>query len=212
MGNNIKAILFDLDGTLRDTKDIIIDAYMHAVEVHNGRRPSLQELQPHIHHHSEVYKALSAHVAYEPWLETYRTKLSTAWMEAPFFEHAEQVLQELKMAGYRLAVVTSAEYDRTVEYLSYREVDHYFEVVVAMREGFRPKPEPDMMLDAMRQLGCTPQETITIGDMITDVQAAHAAGIQIVGITHGFASRRELEDAGADYLIDRLADFPDILA
>lgn len=204
----IKAILFDLDGTLRDTKDIIVEAYMHAVEVHNGQRPSLDELQPYIHHHTEVHKGLSAHIDYDLWLETYRSRLSTAWMEAPFFEHAEAVLQELAMAGYRLAVVTSAEYERTIEYLSYRGIDQYFEVVVAMRDGFRPKPAPDMMLEALRQLDCVPGETIAIGDMITDVQAAHAAGIRCIGITHGFASRKELEMAGADEIIDSLAPFP----
>lgn len=208
----IKAVLFDLDGTLRDTKEIVYSALEKTIEEHTSNMPSRADIKHHVHHHSAVHAALSPQINYDDWLQTYRKYLGADWMEAPFFEHAEQVLQELRMAGYRLAVVTSAEYDRTIEYLSYRNIDQYFEVVVAMREGFRPKPEPDMMLDAMRQLGCTPQETITIGDMITDVQAAHAAGIQIVGITHGFASRRELEDAGADYLIDRLADFPDILA
>ena len=181
-----KAILFDLDGTLRDTKDIIVEAYQHAVEVHKG---------------------LSAHIDYDLWLETYRTRLNTAWMDAPFFEHAEAVLQELAMAGYRLAVVTSAEYKRTIEYLSYRGIDQYFEVVVAMRDGFRPKPAPDMMLEALRQLDCAPEETVAIGDMITDVQAAHAAGIKCIGITHGFASREELEAAGAEAIIDSLAGF-----
>jgi HAD superfamily hydrolase (TIGR01509 family) len=203
----INAILFDLDGTLRDTKDIIVEAYQYAVEVHNGQRPSLDELQPYIHHHTEVHKGLSAHIDYDSWLETYRSRLSTAWMEAPFFEHAEKSLAELKMAGLRLAVVTSAEYERTIEYLSYRNIDQHFEVVVAMRDGFRPKPAPDMMLEALRQLGCAPEETIAIGDMITDVQAAHAAGIRCIGITHGFASREELETAGADVIIDSLAGF-----
>lgn len=112
------------------------------------------------------------------------------------------------MAGLRLAVVTSAEYERTIEYLSYRNIDQYFEVVVAMRDGFRPKPAPDMMLEALRQLDCAPEETVAIGDMITDVQAAHAAGIRCIGITHRFASRKELEMAGADEIIDSLAPFP----
>lgn len=208
----IKAILFDLDGTLRDTKDIIVEGYMHAVEVHNGRRPTLDELQPYIHHHTEVHKGLSAHIEYDEWLKTYRGKIEGAWMDAPFFAHAESVLEQLVMAGYRLAVVTSAEYQRTLEYLSYRNIDQFFEVVVAMREGFRPKPAPDMMIEAMKQLGCTADETITIGDMITDAQAAQAAGIPFVGITHGFATRDELVAAGADYLIDSLAEFLTILA
>ncbi len=208
----IKAILFDLDGTLRDTKDIIVEGYMHAVQVHNGRRPTLDEIQPYIHHHTEVHGGLSAHIEYDAWLKTYRDKIEGAWMDAPFFADTESVLEQLSMAGYRLAVVTSAEYERTLEYLSYRNIDQFFEVVVAMRDGFRPKPAPDMMLEAMKQLGCTADETITIGDMITDAQAAQAAGIPFVGITHGFATREELVAAGADFLIDSLAEFPELLS
>ncbi|QQS20272.1 HAD family hydrolase [Candidatus Saccharibacteria bacterium] len=208
---SVKAILFDLDGTLRDTKDIIIEGYMHAVERHSGYRPSLEELQPYIHHHTEVHRGLSSEVDYGDWLETYRLKIEGAWRDSPFFEHAEAVLEELKMAGYRLAVVTSADYDRTIEYLSYRNVDQFFEVVVAMREGFRPKPAPDMMVEALRQLGCKPGESITVGDMVTDCQAAKAAGIPFVGITHGFASREELSAIGADYLVDSLAEIPALL-
>jgi HAD superfamily hydrolase (TIGR01509 family) len=209
---SVKTVLFDLDGTLRDTKDIIVDAYMHAVEVHTGKRPTLDELQPYIHHHSEVHKGLSAHVEYDDWLKTYRGRLDGAWMDAPFFAHAESVLEQLVMAGYRLAVVTSAEYERTIEYLSYRNIDQFFEVVVAMRGGFRPKPAPDLMEEALRQLRCQPEEAIAIGDMITDAQAAQAAGITFVGITHGFATREELAAAGADYLIDSLADLASVPA
>lgn len=207
----IKAVLFDLDGTLRDTKDIIVDGYLHAIETHTGRRPRLTELQPYIHHHTEVYKGLSPDVDYDEWLQTYRDRIDGAWKDAPFFEHTETILKELVMAGYHIAVVTSAEYERTIEYLSYREIDQYFEVVVAMRDGFRPKPAPDMMLEALRQLDCRAAEAITIGDMITDVAAAQAAGILFVGITHGFASRKELDEAGADYVIDSLTEFPRIV-
>ncbi|QQS19028.1 HAD hydrolase-like protein [Candidatus Saccharibacteria bacterium] len=68
-----------------------------------------------------------------------------------------------------------------------------------------------MMVEAMKQLGCKPKETIAIGDMVTDVQAAHAANIICVGITHGFATKAELQDAGADYIVDSLAEFAEIV-
>ncbi len=203
-----RAVLFDLDGTLRDTKEAIYQAIEQTLAVHNETMVTREEIKPHIHHHSAVYAALSPQAEYGKWLETYRGYLGSTWMDSPFFTDAEAVLEQLSMAGYRLAVVTSAEYERTIEYLSYRSIDQFFEVVVAMREGLRPKPAPDMMQEALRQLDCTPEEAITIGDMITDAQSAQAAGTTFVGITHGFASREELLEAGADYLIDSLAEFP----
>ncbi len=198
----IKAILFDLDGTLRDTMEIVYTALEKTIEKHTNTEPTRDLIRQHIHHHSAVHAALSPQVDYNTWLQTYREYLGTDWMDAPFFDHAEGVLQELSMAGYRLAVVTAAEYERTIEYLSYRHIDQYFTVVTGMRDGFRPKPAPDLMLGAMQQLQVMPEEVIAIGDMITDIQAARAAGIECIGVTHGFATRNELEAAGADYLID----------
>ncbi len=210
--SELKAVLFDLDGTLRDTKEIIYTALEETLAIHNGQKPTREELAPHLHHHSAVHQALSLHIDYEPWLVTYREKLGDSWMDAPFYAGTEQLLAELKAAGYRLAIVTSAEYDRTKEYLRYRELDGYFDAVAAMREGVKPKPEPDLIHDALAQLGCKAGEAVMVGDMTTDVEAARAAKLRCVGITHGFASRTELEQVGAAYVIDALKELPGILS
>lgn len=201
-----KAVLFDLDGTLRDTRETVYRALEETVGQYGGRVPSRQEIQKHVHHHSAVHAALSPDVEYELWLATYREKLGSEWMDAPFFTHAEKVLQQLVMSGHRLAVVTAADYDRTVEYLSYRRIDHFFEVVTGLRPGLLPKPEPDLMLDALRQLDCAPSEAVTVGDMPTDLRAAEAAGVRFIGVSHGFGSRAELEAAGATIIIDSLEE------
>lgn len=127
-------------------------------------------------------------------------------MDAPFFPGTEKVLEQLKAAGLRLAVVTAAEHDRTLEYLRYRSIDQYFDVVVGMNKKMRPKPAPDMIHEALRQLGTEPQQTTMVGDMTTDVEAAHSAHITCVGITHGFASREQHETARADYIVDSLSE------
>lgn len=206
-----RAVIFDLDGTLRDTQEIIFEAYEHAVEVHNGRKPTREELEPHIHHHSIVHRELSSHVDYDAWLATYRGKLGNGWMDAPFFPDTEHVLGQFKTAGLQLAVVTAADHNRTLEYLRYRGIDQFFDVVVGMSTKMRPKPAPDMINEAVRQLGCRPKQAIMIGDMATDVEAAHAAGIICVGTTHGFATREQLQLAGADYIVNSLAELPDIV-
>lgn len=206
MPKKIKAVLLDLDGTLRDTVDIIYEVAASTVEKYGDGKPSKAELAPHIHHHSAVHREFSSHVAYEAWLMTYRNELGNAWMDAPFYANAEDILQRMIDAGYALAVVTSAEYGRTIDYLAYRNLGGYFSAVAAVREGVRPKPEADIVEDALAQLGCKPSEAIMVGDMITDVQAAHAAGVKCIGISHGFASRVELAEAGADDIIDSLIE------
>lgn len=201
-----KAVLFDLDGTLRDTQSIIYASVAQTLEAYGTPKPSPEELAPHIHHHSAVHRAFSAHIAYDEWLKTYRAQLGDTWKDAPLYANAENILQKLQDAGYRVGVVTSAEYGRTVDYLAYRNLGGYFSVVAAVREGIRPKPEADIVEDALAQLGSKPNEVIMVGDMITDVQAAHAAGVQCIGVSHGFASKAELIEAGADDTIDSLIE------
>lgn len=201
-----KAVLFDLDGTLRDTVDIVREAAASTVNQYGNHKPSSVELAPHMHHHSAIHRAFSDHVPYDEWLGTYRDVLGDAWKDAPLYADAEEVLKNLQAAGYRLGVVTSAAYGRTIEYLAYRNLGGYFSSVSAVREGLRPKPEADLIHDALAQLGIKSDEAIMIGDMMTDVQAAHAAGMRCIGVSHGFASRAELVEAGADDTIDSLIE------
>jgi phosphoglycolate phosphatase len=204
--NKTKAVLLDLDGTLRDTVGVITKAYEHAVETHNGRKPTWEELAPFIHHHSAVHRGLSSHVEYDLWLTTYREKLGEDWMNAPLYDNCEAVLESIRAAGYSMAVVTSAEYDRTIEYLRHRGLDGYFQAVAGMRGGMRPKPDPSLVLEALSLLNCRPEEAVMVGDMVVDIAAAHAAGVRCIAITHGFTTREELERAGADILADSLLE------
>lgn len=208
----LKAVLFDLDGTLRDTTEIVYVAIEETLVHHEVPKPTREELYPHIHHHSIVHSVFSPHIDYEPWLAVYRQKLGLSWMDAPFHDGTEELLAALQDEGYQLAIVTSAEYDRTREYLRYRGLDGYFSAVAAVREGVRPKPEPDLIHDALTQLGCEAQEAIMIGDMMADVEAAHAAGVKCVGISHGFSTRKDLKRAGADYVVDSLAEIKLLLS
>lgn len=210
--SKLKAVLFDLDGTLRDTTEIVYVAIEETLEHHDVPKPTREELYPHIHHHSIVHSVFSPHIDYEPWLAVYREKLGLGWMDAPFHDGTEKLLAELQSEGYQLAIVTSAEYDRTKEYLRYRGIDGYFSAVAAVREGVRPKPEPDLIHDALDQLGYQAHQAIMVGDMMADVEAAHAAGVKCVGITHGFSTRKDLKKAGADYMIDYLSEVPLVLA
>lgn len=201
-----KAVLFDLDGTLRDTVGVITKAYEHAVETHNGRKPTWEELAPFIHHHSAVHKGLSSHVEYDLWLTTYREKLGEDWMNAPLYDNCEGVLKSIHTAGYAMAVVTSAEYDRTVEYLQHRRLEGYFQAIAAMRDGMYPKPDPSLVLEALSLLDCRPEDAVMVGDMVVDIAAAHAAGVRCIAVTHGFTTRAELERAGADMVVDSLLE------
>ncbi|MFZ1248919.1 MAG: HAD family hydrolase [Candidatus Saccharimonadales bacterium] len=211
MATKFKAILFDLDGTLRDTIDVIYDALEHAIEFHTGKRPGREVIAPHIHHHTAVHAALLPEVSLRDWEKTYYEKVEQKRDEWMLFHQTIEVLESLHAKGYALAIVTSARQDTSEEFLKQKGIHSFFASISGMREGVKPKPAPDLVLRALDEIGCEPAEALMVGDMTVDVTAAHAAGVQCVGITHGFGSREELEAAGADFIIDSLGELENYL-
>lgn len=205
------AVLFDLDGTLRDTKEVVYGAYQQAIRRHTGRDVTHEDIKPYSHHHTVVHKGFAAHVEFQDFENTYFDLVTAGIRAAKLFEGSETMLKDLQQRGLRLAVVTSARQTLTEEYLEALRLDGYFEVIVGMSAQFQPKPAPDLVQAALSQLNCQPSEAIMVGDTTADVQAAHAADVRCIGITHGFATKDELQQAGADYLIDSLAELPALL-
>lgn len=207
----INAVFFDLDGTLRDTEDVVYDAMQHAVEHHTGARPSRNDLRPHVHHHTAVHEALVSNVSVDDFVTTYRGKLYQSWNKVELFEAAMETIQTLSGKGYLLGVVTSANYEGSVDFVRQWNLDEYFDVISGVIAAIKPKPAPDLVLNALSLTGCKPAAAIMIGDLPADVACAHAAGVQCIGITHGFGSRKALKEAGADYIVDTLAEIPALL-
>lgn len=206
-----KAILFDLDGTLRDTQEVFYGAVLHALKVHGAGELTKEDIGPYMHHYTAVYQKFLSHIELEVFEKTYRSKLRERWMEVAFFPHAVEITRALHSEGYHLAIVTSATQQGTEEFLQDRGISEYFEAISGVRPGIAPKPAPDLVQDALIKLGCGAESAIVIGDMVADIEAAHAAGVPCVGVTYGFAGRKALEDAGADYIIDSLAKLPALL-
>lgn len=207
----IKAVLLDLDGTLRDTREAIYGAYQHAIKQHSGRNVGRGEIKPHVHHHTVVHQAFASHVPADVFTATYMDKVYQDLVDAKLYEGVEALLHNLQAAGYRLAIVTSATQDKTEQFLQRQGLAGWFQAIVGMTPDRQPKPAPDLLQAALNQLDCKPSEAIMLGDMTVDITAAHAAGLPCVAITHGFASRHELETAGADYIIDSLMALPELI-
>lgn len=204
----IKAILFDLDGTLRDTRDLMYTSMQTALEQHTGKRPTREDISRHVHHHSEVHKAFAGEVPFDEFERTFFEHFEEGRSDIKLYDKAKELLDNLRQSGLRLAVVTSARTTKSTEFVARHKLDEHFEVVSGVQEGVRPKPAPDLVLRALEHINCIPNEAIMVGDLPADVTAAHAAGVRCIAITHGFGLRSTLKEAGADYIIDSLMELP----
>jgi pyrophosphatase PpaX len=125
------------------------------------------------------------------------------------FPEAEEILQSAKTKGYLLAVASNRA--NPWHDLSDLNLAKYFDTVVGSSDVSRPKPEPDMLLTIMAQLGVESHSVIYLGDTPVDMSCAKAADIKSIGLTQSGFSQEELFKAGATFVRHTLAASRDIL-
>ena len=206
----IRAVLLDLDGTLRDTKELIYGSIERALKIRTGKDFTREDMEPYIHHHREVYKGLVGEEGLEEFDKVYTQMIRAEILSTKLFEGVNDLLQELHKSGYRLALVSSAREGE--KYLREHGIHEHFEVLVGAHDVAKLKPHPEPVELALKKLGVASDEAVMVGDMTADMLSAKEAGVPYrVGITHGFGTAEQLQEAGATHIIVRLAELPPIL-
>ncbi len=205
-------ILFDLDGTLTDPKIGITSCVQYALHKLGIEEPDLDELEPFIgppltDSFREFYgfddETVQQAVIY------YRERFSTVGLfENDIYPGIAQMLERLKQAGRRLAVASSKPTVFVKQILEHFEILSYFDVVVGSElDGTRVKKE-EVVEEALRQLLCdgNGHDIVMVGDRKFDVEGAKAYGIDSIGVAYGYAACGELEEAGADVIVDTVEE------
>jgi phosphoglycolate phosphatase len=123
----------------------------------------------------------------------------------------EEGLAYLKQAGFRLGCVTNKAEQFTVPLLTDLGVIDNFEIVVSGDTLPRKKPDPMPLLHAAEQLDVAPAESLMLGDSMSDVKAARAAGFQIICMSYGYNHGVDIHDSNPDAVIDSMAELKGLL-
>lgn len=204
---SIKAVVFDADGTLLNTPEVIMAAYTHVAEVHGLRKPSRDDIMEHmgkaLH---EIYQGLYPDLESVQHLLVTNNEFVLKHLEQiNGFEGLQDMMQDLQDMSLKLALITGGS-AKVHKLLERNGVEQYFGSIVHSERIKMQKPDPEGLLLALSEIDIDPKDAITVGDMRFDVLAGKNAGVHAtVGLTHGFGTRTELEEAGADYIVDNLA-------
>jgi pyrophosphatase PpaX len=202
-------LLFDLDGTLIDSIDLILRSYRHTMMVHRGEEP------PDDIWMEGLGTPLS--VQFRRWtddeseiramVETYRTYNLAHHDELvrAYDGVVEQVLR-LDAGGKTLGLVTSKMRGGALKGLRLVGIETAFDVVVGSDEVTHPKPHPEPVLLALERLGRAPADAVFIGDSRHDIECGRAAGVKTAAVLWGPFDRQHLEDLDPDYWLERPAD------
>jgi phosphoglycolate phosphatase len=146
--------------------------------------------------------------AYPIFLDLYAENTSKRSLLYPGIREG---LDYLKTAGYRLGCVTNKAAQFTEPLLQHLGLFDDFEIVVSGDTLPKRKPDPLPLLYAAEYFGVAPQQALMVGDSVSDVQAARAAGFQIVCMSYGYNHGVDIRSAEPDAVIDRLTEIQSLL-
>jgi pyrophosphatase PpaX len=205
-------VLFDLDGTLIDTNDLIMNSFIYTLDLYYPGKYTKEDLIPHMGEPLYDQMLLFGPERAQELVEVYREHNERIHDElVKEFPGVKSTLSALQEMGVKMAVVTSKMRRTTEMGLSLFGLDQYMDSVVCYQDTEKHKPEPDPLLKSMKELGADPGKTLMIGDSQYDLLAARNAGVDSAGVAWSWKGADFLRSFSPTYMIHHMGELIDIV-
>ncbi|MBS4174043.1 pyrophosphatase PpaX [Bacillus sp. FJAT-49736] len=212
MQKHISTILFDLDGTLIDTNELIIASFLHTFNHYYPGKYTREDVLPFIGPSLKETMSSIDPDRVDEMIERYRThNLANHDLLVKEFDGVYETVQTLKEKGYKLAIVSTKMSATVKKGLKLTNLDSFFEIIVAIDDVENVKPHPEPIEKALKLLGSTPQESIMVGDNYHDIVGAKNAGTLSAGVSWSAKGRAYIEKFEPDFILDNMRDLLDIV-
>jgi phosphoglycolate phosphatase len=203
-----RLIVFDCDGTLVDSQQLIVEAAQQTLVAHGLTPLAASPIRAVI--------GLSLDLAFTKLVpeadartlaslvETYRIAwrtLRSQGVREPLFPRAREVLGALEGRGHLLGVATGKSRPGLLDVLDHHGLTTLF-VSLQTADRHPSKPHPGMLEEAMRETGSEPEDTLMVGDTSFDMEMAQAAGVRAIGVAWGYHPAAILGATGAETILD----------
>lgn len=209
------AVLFDLDGTLIDSIELILNSARYAFEGRDGHIPSDAEwltgvgipliamFQRYARDAAEVDALIARYREYQ--LEHHDRLVRC-------YDAVVETVDYIRAAGHPVGIVTSK-----TGWLARRGIDHvglgpHFDLIIGCDSCERHKPDPEPVLLALDRLAYAPSDAVFVGDSVHDIHAGNAAGVTTIAALWGPFSREDLMASRPGHFLERMADLPRLLS
>ena len=213
---SIRAVIFDLDGTLANTLDDLVASCNHAIAkfgvapIHRDRyRYLIGQGVHYLLQHAlgptnaqHVEEGVQRHIAY------YKQHM---YDQSGPYDGVADMLDRLTKAQIKLAILSNKPQAATAEMASHLFGRWDFAEIWGHRENYKPKPDPASLQAVMQALQVTADQVAYVGDTKVDMLTGKAGGCFTVGVTWGFRDEQELRDHGADAIIHHPSELPALI-
>lgn len=211
-----QAVVFDLDGTLLNTLEDLMDSVNYGLRSNGMPERSLEEIRRFVG--NGVQRLVSLAVpegtggkeqdkVFAAFKEHYRVHCND---KTNLYPGIRALLQELKERGIPMAIVSN-KLQEGVDALTEQYFKEYVKAAIGAREGIRKKPAPDAVLEALRILGVSREQAVFVGDSEVDIATAGNARMDCITVAWGFRTREEQEKAGANCFVEEPGEIVELV-
>lgn len=212
MNRKTTTLLFDFDGTLVDTNELILSSFTQTLDF----------FYPGVYQREEII-TFNGPPLYETFskIDPERADEMISHYRAHNWENHDLLVKEftgvfetiktLSESGYKLAIVTTKKRDIVEKGLALTKLDQFFDVVVTLDDVEKAKPDPEPVFTALKLLGSTPQEAIMVGDNYHDILSGQRAETKTACVAWSAKGADYLNQFNPDYMLETIADLFTIL-
>jgi pyrophosphatase PpaX len=208
----VQNLIFDLDGTLIDSSDGVVEATNYALQLLGEHSRSREEIIKYIGYPLEEMFRTFSDKSYETFWNHFQEKGKTAIADsARLIDGADQVLRELYRRKYHIGIGSTKIRIHIEKILNKYNWSKLISVYAGADDVERVKPDPEIFIKLKDILGGDRNDTLVIGDTANDIYAARGASLPSVAVRSPFGQDGALEKSNPDIIIDSLTELPGIL-
>ena len=207
----MKLIIFDFDGTLADTRQLIVETMQQTIQA--------LELTPCTDEQCASMIGLPLKQAFielipmsdemgDRCVDTYRRIFNenNALYVIPTFPNVIDTLFRLSAEGYILTIASSRSRKSLLDFVHTMHLEEIFSYILGADDVILSKPHPEPVLRTLEAFDCSPEEALVVGDMKYDIEMGRRAGTRTCGVTYGNGSLQDLREAGADFIVNNFEE------
>lgn len=208
----ITTLLFDFDGTLLDTNELIIQSFLSVLGKVYPSRYTRDDVLPFIGPSlKQTFDAIDETLT-EEMIKEYRV-WNTAMHDQMVVEYdgVTETLRLLKERGVKMAIVSTKKKDIILQGLKFMGIEDVFEVVIGLDDVVNPKPHPEPILLALMRLDATQEEALMIGDNSHDIEGGQNALVRTAGVAWTAKGESYLSRFNPTYMLQHISELLEIV-
>jgi phosphoglycolate phosphatase len=203
----IKHICFDLDGTLVDSKETILESTKAALDQLNIEYKISEDVFNNLigKHFVDIFLELNINdVDFERFISIYKALYFDFIDSSYLYEGVQETLDYLNMKKIKVSLLTTKGQGQAEKIIDHFNLRKSFDYLMGRRDGLAHKPSPEPLIYICKELKVESAETLMVGDTELDIQCGINAGAKTCGVLYGYRTREQLEKEKPDIIISGL--------